>query len=117
MLDALTLFKRNVSLHFAGVVDCAICYSFVLPLPCPSAILADYVICSARQQHHQRQRPLAAQPVVQDVLEQVPRLVPLQVHPLAHSCVCDFITDMTCFSSRWFATSNSSSCPLCRSLF
>lgn len=24
VLDALTLFKRNVSLHFAGVVDCAI---------------------------------------------------------------------------------------------
>ena len=29
MLDALTLFKRNVSLHFAGVTECAICYSII----------------------------------------------------------------------------------------
>ncbi|CED83880.1 Predicted E3 ubiquitin ligase [Phaffia rhodozyma] len=29
VLDALTLFKRNVSLHFAGVTDCAICYSII----------------------------------------------------------------------------------------
>lgn len=29
VLDALTLFKRNVSLHFAGVTECAICYSII----------------------------------------------------------------------------------------
>ncbi|KAK9723285.1 hypothetical protein K7432_002034 [Basidiobolus ranarum] len=29
ILDALTLFKRNISLHFEGVEDCTICYSVV----------------------------------------------------------------------------------------
>lgn len=27
ILEALTVFKKNVSLHFEGVVECAICYS------------------------------------------------------------------------------------------
>lgn len=27
ILEALTMFKKNVSLHFEGVVECAICYS------------------------------------------------------------------------------------------
>jgi hypothetical protein len=30
MLEALTVFKKNVALHFEGVVECAICYSCVL---------------------------------------------------------------------------------------
>lgn len=30
LLEALSLFKRNVSLHFDGVTECAICYSWVL---------------------------------------------------------------------------------------
>nr|XP_018261516.1 uncharacterized protein I303_05954 [Kwoniella dejecticola CBS 10117]OBR83674.1 hypothetical protein I303_05954 [Kwoniella dejecticola CBS 10117] len=29
ILEALTVFKKNVSLHFEGVVECAICYSYV----------------------------------------------------------------------------------------
>jgi hypothetical protein len=31
ILEALTVFKKNVSLHFEGVVECAICYSYVHP--------------------------------------------------------------------------------------
>lgn len=27
ILEALSVFKRNVALHFEGVVECAICYS------------------------------------------------------------------------------------------
>lgn len=29
IIDALNLFKRNISLHFEGVEDCAICYSII----------------------------------------------------------------------------------------
>ncbi|TIA71509.1 hypothetical protein E3P91_02525 [Wallemia ichthyophaga] len=32
LLEALSLFKRNVSLHFDGVTECAICYSWVVLL-------------------------------------------------------------------------------------
>jgi hypothetical protein len=27
ILEALTVFKKNLSLHFEGVVECSICYS------------------------------------------------------------------------------------------
>ncbi|RXK41130.1 hypothetical protein M231_01533 [Tremella mesenterica] len=33
MLEALTVFKKNVALHFEGVVECAICYSTVSSEP------------------------------------------------------------------------------------
>jgi hypothetical protein len=29
IVDALMLFKKNVSLHFEGIEDCAICYSII----------------------------------------------------------------------------------------
>jgi hypothetical protein len=29
IVDGLTLFTKNVTLHFAGQVECAICYSYV----------------------------------------------------------------------------------------
>lgn len=31
IVDALTVFKRNVNLHFSGVEDCTICYSIISP--------------------------------------------------------------------------------------
>ena len=30
IVDGLTLFTKNVTLHFSGQVECAICYSYVL---------------------------------------------------------------------------------------
>ncbi|ODO06737.1 hypothetical protein I350_04096 [Cryptococcus amylolentus CBS 6273] len=72
ILEALTLFKRNVSLHFEGVVECAICYSIIS--------LTD--------------RTLPTKPC---------RTCKNRFHA---SCLF-----------KWFNSSHSSSCPLCRSLF
>ncbi|WWC90682.1 uncharacterized protein L201_005618 [Kwoniella dendrophila CBS 6074] len=72
ILEALTVFKRNVSLHFEGVVECAICYSIIS--------LTD--------------RTLPTKPC---------RTCKNRFHA---SCLF-----------KWFNSSNSSSCPLCRALF
>ncbi|WVQ74909.1 hypothetical protein IAR50_004517 [Cryptococcus sp. DSM 104548] len=72
ILEALTVFKRNVSLHFEGVVECAICYSIIS--------LTD--------------RTLPTKPC---------RTCKNRFHA---SCLF-----------KWFNSSHSSSCPLCRSLF
>ena len=69
IVDAVMLFRKNVSLHFAGVEECAICYS---------------IVGSERQ---------------------VPN----------KSCVtCKNKFHAACLY-KWFKTSNSSTCPLCRS--
>jgi hypothetical protein len=39
ILEALSVFKRNVALHFEGVVECAICYSYVPFHPVLDSIL------------------------------------------------------------------------------
>ncbi|WVW85588.1 hypothetical protein I302_107626 [Kwoniella bestiolae CBS 10118] len=72
ILEALTIFKKNVSLHFEGVVECAICYSIIS--------LTD--------------RTLPTKPC---------RTCKNRFHA---SCLF-----------KWFNSSHSSSCPLCRSLF
>ncbi|WRT68426.1 uncharacterized protein IL334_005402 [Kwoniella shivajii] len=72
ILEALTVFKRNVSLHFEGVVECAICYSIIS--------LTD--------------RTLPTKPC---------RTCKNRFHA---SCLF-----------KWFNSSHSSSCPLCRALF
>ncbi|WWC71538.1 uncharacterized protein I206_105496 [Kwoniella pini CBS 10737] len=72
ILEALTVFKKNVSLHFEGVVECAICYSIIS--------LTD--------------RTLPTKPC---------RTCKNRFHA---SCLF-----------KWFNSSHSSSCPLCRSLF
>ncbi|ORX38482.1 hypothetical protein BD324DRAFT_607949 [Kockovaella imperatae] len=72
ILEALTVFKRNVSLHFEGVVECAICYSIIS--------LTD--------------RTLPTKPC---------RTCKNRFHA---SCLF-----------KWFNSSHSSSCPLCRTLF
>ncbi|KAG0049028.1 hypothetical protein BGZ83_006127 [Gryganskiella cystojenkinii] len=72
LIDALTLFRRNVGLHFEGVEDCTICYSIVS---------------------------------VQD------RSLPNK------TCkTCKHRFHASCLY-KWFRTSNSSSCPLCRTLW
>ncbi|EAL20617.1 hypothetical protein CNBE3250 [Cryptococcus deneoformans B-3501A] len=72
ILEALTMFKKNVSLHFEGVVECAICYSIIS--------LTD--------------RTLPTKPC---------RTCKNRFHA---SCLF-----------KWFNSSHSSSCPLCRALF
>ncbi|KAL1917410.1 uncharacterized protein VTP21DRAFT_3803 [Calcarisporiella thermophila] len=72
IIDAISLFKRNVRLHFDGVEDCTICYSIIN---------------------------------VQD------RSLP------GKQCrTCKNRFHASCLY-KWFRSSNSSSCPLCRTLF
>ncbi|KAG0212201.1 hypothetical protein BGX33_003786 [Mortierella sp. NVP41] len=72
LIDALSLFRRNVGLHFDGVEDCTICYS----------------------------------------------IVSLQDRSLPNkTCkTCKHRFHASCLY-KWFRTSNSSSCPLCRTLW
>ncbi|KAI8637415.1 hypothetical protein BD408DRAFT_424529 [Parasitella parasitica] len=72
IVDALTVFKRNVNLHFNGVEDCTICYS---------------IIC------------------IQD------RSIPTKQ---CRTCKNKFHS--SCLY-KWFRSSNSASCPLCRTVF
>ncbi|KAK4688698.1 E3 ubiquitin-protein ligase listerin, partial [Tremellales sp. Uapishka_1] len=72
IMEALTVFKKNVALHFEGVVECAICYSIIS--------LTD--------------RTLPTKPC---------RTCKNRFHA---SCLF-----------KWFNSSHSSSCPMCRSLF
>ncbi|KAI5848931.1 hypothetical protein BZA05DRAFT_339706 [Tricharina praecox] len=70
--DALTLFRKNVSLHFQGVSECAICYSILAVTPDRS--LPNRACATCKNKFHS-----------------------------------------TCLL-KWFKTSNSSSCPLCKLL-
>ncbi|KAI7889142.1 uncharacterized protein EV154DRAFT_515547 [Mucor mucedo] len=72
IVDALTVFKRNVNLHFSGVEDCTICYSIIS---------------------------------VQD------RSIPTKQ---CRTCKNKFHS--SCLY-KWFRSSNSASCPLCRTVF
>lgn len=69
IIDAVMLFRKNVSLHFAGVEECAICYSIV-----------------------GQERTL----------------------PEKKCATCSNKFHSGCLF-KWFRTSNSSTCPLCRS--
>ncbi|KAI8365943.1 uncharacterized protein BYT42DRAFT_600693 [Radiomyces spectabilis] len=72
IVDALTIFKRNANLHFAGVEDCTICYSII----------------SAQD-----------------------RSIP------SKQCrTCKHKFHASCLY-KWFRSSNSASCPLCRTVF
>ncbi|KAL7316263.1 hypothetical protein PS15m_005384 [Mucor circinelloides] len=72
IVDALTVFKRNVNLHFNGVEDCTICYSIIS---------------------------------IQD------RSIPTKQ---CRTCKNKFHS--SCLY-KWFRSSNSASCPLCRTVF
>jgi len=73
IVDAISLFKKNVTLHFDGQTECAICYSII----------------SVSDGHSLPQKPC--------------KTCNNRFHP---SCLY-----------KWFNTSHSSSCPLCRSEF
>ncbi|KAA8914542.1 hypothetical protein FN846DRAFT_926712 [Sphaerosporella brunnea] len=73
IIDALTLFRKNVSLHFQGISECAICYSILAVTPDRS--LPNRACSTCKNKFHS-------------------------------SCLL-----------KWFKTSNSSSCPLCRTSF
>jgi len=70
IVDGLTLFTKNVTLHFAGQVECAICYSIISVM---DASLPQKPCKTCKNRFHA-------------------------------SCLY-----------KWFKTSHSSSCPLCRS--
>ncbi|KAH7882407.1 hypothetical protein F5I97DRAFT_1939442 [Phlebopus sp. FC_14] len=70
IVDGLTLFTKNVTLHFAGQVECAICYSIISAM---DASLPQKPCKTCKNRFHA-------------------------------SCLY-----------KWFKTSHSSSCPLCRS--
>ncbi|KAI8341835.1 hypothetical protein BC941DRAFT_466733 [Chlamydoabsidia padenii] len=72
IVDALTVFKRNVNLHFEGVGDCVICYS---------------------------------------IISVVDRSLPKKQ---CRTCKNKF--HASCLY-KWFRSSNSASCPLCRTVF
>ncbi|KAI7886425.1 hypothetical protein K492DRAFT_140487 [Lichtheimia hyalospora FSU 10163] len=72
IVDALTVFKRNLNLHFSGVEDCTICYSII----------------SAQD-----------------------RSIPTKQ---CRTCKNKF--HASCLY-KWFRSSNSASCPLCRTVF
>ena len=72
LIDALSLFKKNVGLHFEGVDDCTICYSIV---SLQDRSLPNKTCKTCKKRFHA-------------------------------SCLY-----------KWFKTSNSSSCPLCRTLW
>ncbi|SAM05926.1 hypothetical protein [Absidia glauca] len=72
VVDALTVFKRNVNLHFEGVGDCVICYS---------------------------------------IISVVDRSLPKKQ---CRTCKNKF--HASCLY-KWFRSSNSASCPLCRTVF
>lgn len=71
IVDALELFKKNISLHFSGVTECAICYSIL---------------------HQDKSLPSKT----------------------CGTCKNKFHSDCL---YKWFKSSNSSTCPLCRSTF
>lgn len=73
IVDALSLFKRNVTLHFEGVEACAICYSVVRPL---SFSLIHHLTPPSSDL---RRRPFPPHQGLQDVPQQVPRRLSLQV--------------------------------------
>jgi hypothetical protein len=66
------VFKKNVALHFEGVVECAICYSCVSPI-------TDSCQRLTKPQDHLAHRPDAADQTLPNVQEPVPRELPLQV--------------------------------------
>lgn len=72
ILEALTVFKKNVALHFEGVVECAICYSII------------------------------------SVTDRTLPTKPCRTCKNRFHASCLF---------KWFNSSHSSSCPMCRSLF
>lgn len=72
ILEALTVFKKNVALHFEGVVECAICYSII------------------------------------SVTDRTLPTKPCKTCKNRFHASCLF---------KWFNSSHSSSCPMCRSLF
>lgn len=73
IIDGLTLFRKNVSLLFQGIAECAICYSILAMTPDRS--LPNKACSTCKNKFHS-------------------------------SCLL-----------KWFRTSNSSSCPLCRTSF
>ncbi|PWW74572.1 hypothetical protein C7212DRAFT_358891 [Tuber magnatum] len=73
IMDGLTLFRKNLALHFEGVAECAICYSIVAVTP--DRGLPGKACSTCRNKFHG-----------------------------------------TCLF-KWFKSSNSSSCPLCRTSF
>jgi len=73
IIDALTLFSKNVKLHFQGITECAICYSILAVTPDRS--LPNKACSTCKNKFHS-------------------------------GCLL-----------KWFKSSNSSSCPLCRTSF
>ncbi|CUS15547.1 unnamed protein product [Tuber aestivum] len=73
IIDGLTLFRKNMALHFEGVAECAICYSIVAVTP--DRRLPSKACSTCRNKFHG-----------------------------------------TCLF-KWFKSSNSASCPLCRTAF
>ncbi|PUU79929.1 hypothetical protein B9Z19DRAFT_976980 [Tuber borchii] len=73
IIDGLTLFRKNLALHFEGVAECAICYSIVAVTP--DRKLPNKACATCRNKFHG-----------------------------------------TCLF-KWFKSSNSASCPLCRTAF
>lgn len=118
VLEGLLHFRKNVAGHFAGQVECAICYwcvripsvhNSLRPCVCRSSTTPSTSRTLTRcMQHHQRHGPVAAHEAVSDMQEPVPRELPVQgpSSPGRASCAD---------APQWFKSSHASTCPLCRS--
>lgn len=96
ILEALSIFKRNVALHFEGVVECAICYS------CVKLLLLTCILPNLR---------VARVELMSSIISLTDRTLPTKP---CRTCKNRF--HASCLY-KWFQSSNSSSCPLCRTLF
>ena len=67
--DGLSLFKKNVTLHFEGQVECAICYSYASFAMIPDDLRVDIDLLV---QHHQRDGSESPSKALQDLQESLP---------------------------------------------
>jgi hypothetical protein len=77
------VFKKNVSLHFDGVVECAICYRYI-------------------------QLKYSTDPSIISLTDRTLPTKPCRTCKNRFHASCLY---------KWFNSSHSSSCPLCRALF
>ncbi|KAF7348632.1 Delta-9 fatty acid desaturase protein [Mycena venus] len=88
IVDGLGLFKKNVTLHFEGQVECAICYSIISVM---DGTLPKKPCKTCKNRFHSGCLYKASASFFQKILKGAD------------------------FGVQWFSTSHSSSCPLCRS--
>ena len=112
IVDGLSFFLKNVTSHFEGIAECAICYSCVsFACAMTDGNAADVSMPS-----------LCLHSVVNATDGSLPRKPCKTCKNRFHAACLYKVRNLTCGVShvthglsQWFNTSHSSSCPLCRS--